>query len=64
MKVKIEFTLDIDKDEYEKEYGESYTQAQVREDVRAAAIDAAIEHFSPFSFLMDGQQAEEKAARR
>jgi hypothetical protein len=52
MKVKIEFTLDIDVDAWMTDYG--LTADEVRDDVRAYAKQTVTEHFRDQGYLTDG----------
>lgn len=45
MKVKVEFTLDVNVAGYRAEYGEDFPLATIREQVRSDVEQAAREHF-------------------
>jgi len=51
MKIKIEFTIDIDADAYAHEYG--IENSEVRQDVKAQVEDNAICLFQSFGFVAE-----------
>jgi hypothetical protein len=53
MKVKIEFTIDIDQDTWQQEYG--IAREDVREDVKTYVINGSMDHLREMGLLVRAQ---------